>query len=295
MNSRIRKFHKDKDRLVRIGMRDAKSIGVNARVAAIRAYIGAGDVGDAVYGELLNLEPIVADALIAGHLYGRWRSVMTVADYMRSRKKSLGPYDTATEFVKRRLEVNEMHLFELRKRYADTATDVTRRMCGAVEQKAKEATEEIIREGMHVREGTNHLREALTAAGIEAAHPWLIETLVRSQIEISYSAGRWNGNEAAEIQEILWGYDYVTVGDDRVRPSHEGLDGMSLPKDSPMWDSIWPPNGFNCRCDVLEVFKDEKHRVKEPVAVERNGRIYEPGPDLDWDINHGKVFADMLI
>jgi len=298
MNSRIRQFRqfrRDKNRLVRIGMREAKRIGVNARIAGIRAYIGPGDVGTAVFQELLELEPLILDALIAAHLYGRRRSVLTAADYMRRHQIGLGPYDTATEFVKRWLDIPEMRLVALRGKYGNEATHVTRRLGMAVENKARIAVAEIVERGMHVREGISHLRTAFTNAGIEAAHPWLIETLVRTQIEVAYGAGRWNANESSEIQEILWGYEYVTAGDDRVRPSHEALEGTTLPKDSPMWDSIWPPNGFCCRCDCNEIFKDETYAEKRPTSIERDGKIYEPIPDRDWDVNYGKVFADMLV
>lgn len=44
--------------------------------------------------------------------------------------------------------------------------------------------------------------------------------------------------------------EYITVGDERVRTSHRLLHGTLLPFDHPFWQSYWPPNGWNCRCDV---------------------------------------------
>jgi SPP1 gp7 family putative phage head morphogenesis protein len=46
---------------------------------------------------------------------------------------------------------------------------------------------------------------------------------------------------------------YITVGDERVRQSHADLDGIAAPKESPVWDQIYPPLDWNCRCNVIEV------------------------------------------
>lgn len=39
---------------------------------------------------------------------------------------------------------------------------------------------------------------------------------------------------------------YVTVGDDRVRKSHQLLDGVTLPIDDEFWTEWFPPNNWNC-------------------------------------------------
>ena len=44
---------------------------------------------------------------------------------------------------------------------------------------------------------------------------------------------------------------YVTVGDERVRASHEAMNGIQRPMSDPIWDKIYPPNGWNCRCTVI--------------------------------------------
>lgn len=44
---------------------------------------------------------------------------------------------------------------------------------------------------------------------------------------------------------------YVTVGDERVRASHAAMNGLQRPMSDPIWDKIYPPNGWNCRCTVV--------------------------------------------
>jgi SPP1 gp7 family putative phage head morphogenesis protein len=56
---------------------------------------------------------------------------------------------------------------------------------------------------------------------------------------------------------------YSTAGDGRVRDSHAALDGVTRPRTDSFWDTWYPPNGFNCRCNVLET------SVKNPTPVEK--------------------------
>lgn len=50
---------------------------------------------------------------------------------------------------------------------------------------------------------------------------------------------------------------YRTAGDDRVRPEHAALEGVTLPMDDPFWEEYYPPNGWNCRCTVIQVRKSK--------------------------------------
>ena len=50
---------------------------------------------------------------------------------------------------------------------------------------------------------------------------------------------------------------YRTAGDDKVRPEHAALDRVTLPIDDPFWDTYYPPNGWNCRCTVVQVRKSK--------------------------------------
>ncbi len=45
---------------------------------------------------------------------------------------------------------------------------------------------------------------------------------------------------------------YETAGDERVRESHRALDGKVRAVDDPFWDLYYPPNGWRCRCKVIQ-------------------------------------------
>lgn len=50
---------------------------------------------------------------------------------------------------------------------------------------------------------------------------------------------------------------YETEGDDRVRPAHQLMDGITLPITDPFWREFYPPNGWRCRCRVKQIRRDE--------------------------------------
>ena len=50
---------------------------------------------------------------------------------------------------------------------------------------------------------------------------------------------------------------YVAIMDNRVRPEHAALHGKIAHRDDKFWETNYPPNGWNCRCAVEFVSKDE--------------------------------------
>jgi SPP1 gp7 family putative phage head morphogenesis protein len=71
-------------------------------------------------------------------------------------------------------------------------------------------------------------------------------------ISSSQAASKWQEHEANK--ELIY-LQYRTAGDERVRSSHQALDGITLPVDDPFWDSFYIPNGWGCRCNVVEVLR----------------------------------------
>ena len=57
---------------------------------------------------------------------------------------------------------------------------------------------------------------------------------------------------------------YRTAGDGKVRPEHAALNGVTLPPSDAFWEEYYPPNGWNCRCTVVQV-----RRSKYPVTTMR--------------------------
>lgn len=65
-------------------------------------------------------------------------------------------------------------------------------------------------------------------------------------------AAKWEGFMEDGDRYYL---QYRTQHDDKVRPEHASLDRVTLPASDTFWESYYPPNGWNCRCNVVQVLK----------------------------------------
>jgi SPP1 gp7 family putative phage head morphogenesis protein len=169
----------------------------------------------------------------------------------------------------------------LRKQYGEQ-TYKTLQIAGAsTDKKIRTALQDAIQNNLPPQAGIVALRKAFLDSGIVPRSDYQLESIFRTQSQIAYNAGRWSADQAPEIQDVLWGYQYATVGDNRVRESHADLEGVTLPKDDPFWRKWWPPNGWNCRCTAIPLY--EKHKLVYP----------KPGilPDPGFAFNAGIVFG----
>jgi phage putative head morphogenesis protein, SPP1 gp7 family len=287
----LNSLRREKDMLEATGFRQARRIANKVLIKAIQTYRRGFDITDVLTTTLDEVRPLLVDAMVAAEVMGRHRGLLTAGQELGKNKKTMGPYDWARKFVSDRLKLTPTQLRIIQDKYGPVASKVTSRMSDHAEGVAKKAIYEIVRQGMHIKDGTIFLRNALAGAGIQPDQPWLFETLVRSQIHVAYGAGRWASMQEPEIDEILWGYEYVSIDDDRVRPTHAALNGTRLPKDDPRWNEIWPPNGYNCRCDVIEIFEPVKPK-EPPREIDYEGDIIQVRPDLGWAVNHGKMYLD---
>lgn len=78
-----------------------------------------------------------------------------------------------------------------------------------------------------------------------------LRTEYNHAIATSQMASKWQDFTAD--QKTLPFLQYVTVGDSRVRDSHQKLDGITKLVNDPFWDSRLPPLDWNCRCTVKQL------------------------------------------
>ena len=72
----------------------------------------------------------------------------------------------------------------------------------------------------------------------------------QSAIMQARSASQWMDiQNDKSVYNLL---EYNTVGDGRVRPEHRVLNGIVRPVDDKFWSTFMPPNGWNCRCTVVQ-------------------------------------------
>jgi SPP1 gp7 family putative phage head morphogenesis protein len=96
--------------------------------------------------------------------------------------------------------------------------------------------------------------------------PWRLETIYRTNLASAYQGARMNEQQALQFRRPYW--QYIAVGDHRTRPSHMNLHGKILPANAPQWNSIYPPNGFNCRCRVRTLSQAQFDAMKGKTVAE---------------------------
>lgn len=104
----------------------------------------------------------------------------------------------------------------------------------------------------------------------------------------SEMAAKW---EQFEEDGDRYDLQYRTVGDDRVRESHRKLDGVTLPPSSKFWDEYFPPNGWRCRCTVVQVRKGKYDTSDEHRAMEDGNQATSGKHEEMMRFNPGKQAA----
>lgn len=81
---------------------------------------------------------------------------------------------------------------------------------------------------------------------------------------------------------------YRTAGDDKVRPEHADLNGITLPITDAFWESYYPPNGWNCRCTVVQVRKSKYPPTPHHEAMARGEAALQEDRKGIFRFNPGK-------
>lgn len=105
-------------------------------------------------------------------------------------------------------------------------------------------------------------------------------------------AARW---ERFEEDGDRYNLQYRTANDDRVRPQHAALHGVTLPISDPFWKTYYPPNGWNCRCTVVQVRKSKYPVTPHDEAMTRGAEATGKDTKGIFQFNPGiqqKTFPD---
>ena len=144
----------------------------------------------------------------------------------------------------------------------------------------REATDAAISEGITEREFVNRLAPALKKKGWWGKETWMdaqgnerevqlgsvhrLKTIFRANTSTAYMAGRYRRQLALVDDRPYWMYQAIL--DSRTRPSHAALHGKVFRWDDPIWQFIYPPNGWGCRCSVRNL--SERNLQREGLTVE---------------------------
>ena len=125
-----------------------------------------------------------------------------------------------------------------------------------------------------------------------------LKTIYRSNVRAARAAGQWERIQRTKrrLPYLL----YALGPSERHRPEHAAWAGTILPVDDPWWADHMPPNGWGCKCRVLQISAREAERRggpstrperdPQPFVNDRTGEVREVDRGLDpaWASNPGR-------
>lgn len=98
-----------------------------------------------------------------------------------------------------------------------------------------------------------------------------LQTIFRTNMQSAYSVGQWQKiqEQAKEAPYLM----YDAVDDFRTRPQHRAWDNKILPITATFWTRYYPPNGWGCRCGVIQLSQDD---------IDSMGLSVSDDPDIKW-------------
>ena len=98
---------------------------------------------------------------------------------------------------------------------------------------------------------------------------WRSRVIYETNLATSFAAGRWEQLQSAPY----WQYEHSDWVE-HPRAQHVAWDGMVLAKDDPVWQVIFPPNGWGCQCKVKGLW------ARDLAQLGKTGP--DPSPQLNW-------------
>lgn len=116
-----------------------------------------------------------------------------------------------------------------------------------------------------------------------------LDTVFSNNMQSSYMAGKFH--QLNRLGEFFPYWQYITMDNGKVRPSHQAMHLQVYHKDDPIWKEWFPPNGHKCRCDVEACDYDDLEEggftlldsaTHVPIEI-GTGKAYHP--DEGWQKN----------
>lgn len=86
-----------------------------------------------------------------------------------------------------------------------------------------------------------------------------LRTIYQTNLRSAYQKGQYDRTMESDAHPYLM---YRIGASVRHREQHLKWNNLILPKDDPLWNSIFPPNGYGCKCHTVAVTQARKERYE---------------------------------
>jgi SPP1 gp7 family putative phage head morphogenesis protein len=125
-----------------------------------------------------------------------------------------------------------------------------------------------------------------TAERVQLGSPRRLRTIYQTNLQSAYMAGRKASMEQTTDTHPYW--MYIAVLDGKTRSSHRAMHGQVFRHDDPLWQTVFPPNGFNCRCRVIALSEAAVKRRGLTVQTSE-GRLFTETVQTSTDKRTGEI------
>jgi hypothetical protein len=108
-----------------------------------------------------------------------------------------------------------------------------------------------------------------------------LKNIFNTNMRVSYSVAKYQAMRES-LRSDIWVYKSALL--ENTRASHSARHNKAYHRDSPFWDTWYPPNAWNCKCYVQPMTRKEAERKGYALDAP-----YEPNSDKDWGYNVGAV------
>ncbi|MCX2546559.1 phage minor head protein [Pseudomonas sp. COW5] len=158
------------------------------------------------------------------------------------------------------------------------------------------ALETALQQGHTLKQFTDNLQPTLQAQGwwgkpiivdsqgtaqpVQLGSPRRLKTIYQTNLQSAYMAGRKTAMQQTTHTHPYW--MLIAILDNKTRPSHRALHGQVYRHDDPIWQTIYPPNGYNCRCRVIALTEAAVKRRGLTVQTSQSQPItFRPDPGFN--------------
>lgn len=129
-------------------------------------------------------------------------------------------------------------------------------------QRAADMIKALVDDKGNIRNYAAYEREVIRLG--ETYHKSWLKAEYNTVVASAQTAAQWNDYQ--DTKDIFPYLVYKTQDDNKVRMAHRGLHNVAKPIDDEFWDQYYPPNGWQCRCYVLQSRTDNGYTT-DPTAL----------------------------
>ena len=221
------------------------------------------------------------------------------------------PFDEAIEFFRKKLLMPTASWQDLWHEMHDRAFSVAGAMQEDLLNDFKQSIDKAIAEGTTLEAFQEDFDNIVNTHGwaYRGGREWRAAIIFQTNIAVAYAKGHYEAMTDPDVLEARPYFRYIRSSSRNKRPEHRKWYNLILPADDPFWETHYPPNGWGCKCGIINHSAREVEKIKKeekdggyPVQqtapgdkfynwTDKKDKVHKipVGIDPGWDYNPGKT------